>query len=594
MNFTALTQSRLSRAIHLAFALIGVSATAQAAISANTSAALAERSADCAIVPLGKLEGFWRYSAALGPFHEEGHGLDVVPDCMLHGDFPYVKRPYAREALFADHLSMVRILGGFSDEGKEGTAVQQRDLAYRDASGKIHYRMELLEPRLKPYLDNGYTDLTVVLDNVPWCFPEKPQSVHLGQKSPPRDAQEWSAFIQQVCRELVRIMGREQANRLRFRVGTENGSRKRFDGTHADYVRHYENTAAAVRSILPNARVGCYNISGVSLKAMNDSHNEGHNVNALELAKYCCSASPQAIPFDWVAFSRYYRPGDDPRVHAAVCGDVWDAFESRVPKLKGISREIQEFGIAPWSEVKEGTFTSAEPGVLGAALTCQMMLRLREVGVDRLWHWSVLDLYRNAANKLVKVPTGGAWLLSILETMRGGEAFLLSPVKKSPHGTKHLALAVRLGERVIVLFSSYNPDASVHASERVSFTLPEQLANIGNGKTSYVRLDRESSVHDTIRKDLVAAQLLHNDFINRPDRLGTIRQMGLGKEAEKLIGSKQDAYDKLWIESLTLKLTERDACSFSNHEVTLDLPVPGLFVLSIAPSSMPQPRLPTR
>jgi len=88
--------------------------------------------------------------------------------------------------------------------------------------------------------------------------------------------------------------------------------------------------------------------------------------------------------------------------------------------------------------------------------------------------------------------------------------------------------------------------------------------------------------------------LLHNDFINRPVRLGTIRQMGLGKEAEKLIGSKQDAYDKLWIESLTLKLTERDACSFSNHEVTLDLPVPGLFVLSIAPSSMPQPRLPTR
>ena len=327
---------------------------------------------------------------------------------------------------------------------------------------------------------------------------------------------------------------------------------------------------------------------------MNDSHNESHNVNAFELAKHCCSASPQAIPFGWVAFSRYYRPGDDPRAHAAVCREVWDAFESNVPELKGVSREIQEFGIAPWGEVKEGTFASAEPGVLGAALTCQMMLRLREAGVDRLWHWSVLDKYRNAANKLVKVPTGEAWLLSILETMRGGEAFLLSPVKESPHGTKHLALAARLGERVIVLFSSYNPDASVQASERVTFKLPEQLGNIGNGKTSYVRLDRESSVYDTIRKDLAAVQLLQDDFISRPDRLGTIRQMGLGREAEKLAGSKQDAYDKLWIKSLTLKLTERDACSFGNHELTLDLPVPGLFVLSIAARSMPQPRLPTR
>ncbi len=544
-------------------------------------AALAERSTGDAIVPLGKLDGFWRYSAALGPFHEEGQGLDVVPDCMSQGDFPYRKRPYAREALFADHLSMVRILGGFSDEGKKGAVVQQRDLAYRDASGKILYRMELLAPRLKPYLESEYTNLTIVLDNVPWCFPDKPASVYLGQKSPPRDAQEWSAFIQEVCRELVRIMGGEQANRLRFRVGTENGSRKRFDGTHADYVRHYGNTAAAVRSILPNAQVGCYNISGVSMKAMTDSHNESHNVNAFELAKHCFSASPQAIPFDWVAYSRYYRPGDDPLTHARTCREVWDAFENCVPELKGGSREIQEFGIAPWGEVDKGTFASAEPGVLGAALTCQMMLRLREAGIDRLWHWSVLDRYRNAANKLVNVPTGEAWLLSILESMRDGESFLLSPVQESPHGTRHLALAARLGDRVIILFSSYNPNASMHASERAAFNLPPQLESLANRKPSYVRLDWESSVHDTIRRDLAAAKLLKDDFVSRPDRLGIIRQMGLDREAEKLIGSKQDAYDKLWIDSLTLKPMDSKSYSISSRTLTINLAAPELLLLSI-------------
>ena len=549
-------------------------------VAATASISQAVPVAGGEIAHLGKLDGFWRYSAALGPFQEEGQGLDVVPDCMFHGDFPYRKRPYAREALFADHLSMVRILGGFSDEGKEGAAIQQRDLAYRDASGKIQYRMELLEPRLKPYLESGYTNLTIVLDNVPWCFPEKPESGRLGQKSPPRDAQEWSAFIQEVCRELVRIMGCEQACQLRFRVGTENGSRERFDGTHADYIRHYDATAEAVRSVLPSAQVGCYNISGVNLKAMKDSHTGSHNVNAFELAMHCVSVSPQAIPFDWVAFSRYYRPGDDPLAHARTCHEVWDVFESSVPERNGVSQEIHEFGIAPWGEVDKGTFACAEPGVLGAALTCQMMLRLREVGVDRLWHWSVLDRYRNAANELVKVPTGEAWLLSILERMRGGESFLLSPVQESPHGTKHLALATALGKRVFILCSSYNPDPSVHVSERVSFTLPSQLRNLSNGKTSYVRLDRDSSVYDAIRKDLAAAKLLQEDFISRSNRLGTIRQMAMGREAEKLIGSNQNTYDKLWIDSLTLKPMDSKAYAMSNQTLTIDLAAPELLLLS--------------
>ena len=115
-------------------------------------------------VPLGKLDAFWRYSAGLGPFHERGQGLNTVPDILLTGSFPYRKRPFPQEALFADHLSLVRFLGGFSDgsdKGQPDPAVRERDLAWRDADGKIRYRMELVGPRLQPYLDNGYTDLTI-------------------------------------------------------------------------------------------------------------------------------------------------------------------------------------------------------------------------------------------------------------------------------------------------------------------------------------------------------------------------------------------------------------------------------------------------
>jgi hypothetical protein len=67
--------------------------------------------AQMASVPLGKLDRFWRYSAALGPYLEIGNGLMEVPEYMMAGDFPYRKRPFPKEVLFADQLSIVRLLG---------------------------------------------------------------------------------------------------------------------------------------------------------------------------------------------------------------------------------------------------------------------------------------------------------------------------------------------------------------------------------------------------------------------------------------------------------------------------------------------------
>ncbi|MGZ0706853.1 hypothetical protein ACWPKO_00780 [Coraliomargarita sp. W4R53] len=538
------------------------------------------------IVSLGKLDAFWRYSAALGPYHEGGQALETVPDYMLKGDFAYRKRPYAKEALFADHLSMVRILGGFKDT-KSSSAVRERDLAYRDSDGEIAYRMHLLQARLQPYIENGYSrDLTIVLDNVPWCFPENPASSTLGQHSPPQDPKEWYLFIQAVCEELVHVLGPQEANQLRFRVGTENGGRERFDGTHEEYVYHYQNTAAAVRSVLPDVDIGCYNISGVSLKGVR----ELHNVRALELAERCFSErnpvdGQSSTPFDWVAYSRYFRPGEDPMSHARICRDVWEAFENTAPELQGVSREIHEFGIAPWGEVAKGTFASSESGALGAALTCQMMLRLREAGIQRLWHWGVLDRYRNQHNKLDYLPEGSAWLMTVLDAMSGGEAFLLEPSTQSAAGTDHLALGVKLEDRVMILISSYNREIAKHTSESVTFPLPYELGRIAGKKVYSLRLNRDSSIHDTIRRDLSAADLLEDDFVTRPDRLGSVRQMGIGRPAEKLVGNAQAKYEQLWVDSLTLKPISRESCVIESMgfstTVTVELAPPELLLLSI-------------
>lgn len=532
-------------------------------------------------IALGKLEPFWRYSAALGPFLESGYPLVEIPDYLQRGDFPYRKRPFPKEVPFADHLSIVRLLGGCSAKGD--APVGATDLACRDAQGKIQYRMELLKPRLQPYLDQGYKDFTLVLDNVPWCFPEKPEAgSSLGQSSPPRDSREWQDFIHALCLELKNIMGPDAGQHLRFRVGTENNALKRFNGSQEQFQEHYTSAATAVREVFPDAKFGAFNISSANVRNLD----RNHNVKAFQLAEYCLPKEEKPVaPFDWVAFSRYYRPGDNPVTSANGCREVWEEFERRVPQLAEVSREIHEFGIAPFGEVEKGEFISAEPGALGAALTSQMMWRLREAGIDRLWHWPLEDKFRNRANQRTSLFTSQAWLLSVMEYMVGGETFLFDPLEQSPARTNHLMAASFQKDRILLMISAYNTDSSNHAVENVKFHIPSNLPVPSPLTARFVRLSPENSPHDAIRRDLAEAGLLNKDFSSRPDRLGTVREMGTGREAEKLVGDRLENYTNGWVESLTLKplndsigKIEQDP---SGTTLTLSLSAPEVLVIEL-------------
>lgn len=535
-------------------------------------------------VALGKLEPFWRYSAALGPFHEMGQQLVVVPDFMLRGAFPYHKRPFAKEALFADHLSIVRLLGGFNDDRKPAAAdstLHAKDLAWRDADGKIRYRLELLRPRLQPYLGCGYTNLTLVLDNVPWCFPAKPVcGSNLGQSAPPRDTAEWHDFIQALCVELKHILGPEAAQHLRFRVGTENNGRARFDGTQAEFLRHYASAASAVQAVLPGAQFGAFNISGISVQGL-----AKENVNAYALAEYCAA---NRLPFDWVAFSRYYRPGTDPEEYAQTCRGVWDEFARRVPALAGISREIHEFGFAPWGEVEKGTFASAEPGALGAALTCQIMWRLRAAGINRLWHWGVDDKFRDRHNQLETYVTSMGWLLSVFDYMAGGEAWLFPPREQSANGTKFLAAGSFKKDGARLMISAYNTDIAKHHRETVSFLIPAGLLPAGAKTARFISLTTANAPHDILRRDLAQAGLLKADYVSRPDRLGNIREMGAGRPAELFVSDHLDEYKQRWVDSLTLKPLTPDIGAMESGAdgvtVCVQLAAPAVLVLELKPA----------
>jgi len=370
----------------------------------------------------------------------------------------------------------------------------------------------------------------------------------------PRDLQEWHQFVGGFCRELERVLPASAREKLRFRVGTEMNGIERFGGTQEDFFAFYDATVAAVHDVFPQAPIGFYNISGADVFGID----QRHNVNSFALADHILNTPNSFLgrvtpPPGWIAFSRYFSMGVRLFERAQGAVEVWDEFENRFPALEGVSREIHEFGIAPWGETGKGdAFVSMECGSLGAAVTAQMMLRLREAGIDRLWHWGMTDRFRDRDNKLRSLFTGHAWLLSVFEHTVGREAWLLEPESPSPQGLNALALVAEGPEDVIILVSAYQPrEGVVSAPESFSFRLPDSIK--GLEELRYVAYNKSTAAHDIIRVELEEDGLLEKRFQGNPTRTGGVREMGTGREAEMLVGDQLERFEQLWVDSMTLK-----------------------------------------
>jgi hypothetical protein len=539
-------------------------------------------------VPLGTMERFWRHSPSISPFTETGYSLIEIPAYMKRGDFPYPCRPYAKEVPFADHLTMVRILGGHKEPkpGSDGKPADRAagDLAYRGADGQIAFRRGLLEARLRHYLENGYDHLTIVLDNVPWCFPAEPVNGGLGQSAPPRDLVEWRGFIETFCRELLRIAGPERAANFRFRLGTEMNGKERFHGTPQEFVAFFDATAAGVRAVFPQAPFSIFNAAGVSLRSM-----DRMNVNPFAVAEHVFEEGrfDQPKPFAWLAFSRYYSVWDDIENKARGAIEVWDEFDRRFPAAGGIPREIHEFGVAPFGEVARGRFPSAEPGALGAAMTSQMMWHLHEGGIDRLWHWTVYDRIRDRANRVQNIFTGDAWALLVFEAMAGGKTWRLPLMDPPPPGSSVLVNAALKPDAAYIMASAFHREEAQANPRPLRFRLPAEWNLSADAKISFVRFNRNNAPHDSARKLLLEAGLLKADFVERPGRLGNFHEMSSGDDGRKLLADHLADFESQWVDSLTLRPLDSSVGTVEPANggalVTVNVDLPEVLVLKIGP-----------
>ena len=553
------------------------------------------------------LPRFWRHHPVVDRWMAGGAGLQEIPEwlCDPRLSFPYPKKDQPKEIPFCDHVTAVRLLGGWRSDWKNGevqpgTPVERYDLAYRDGAGTIRYRWPLLFQRLEPYVNAG-CGLTLVLDNTPACFSRKPSWKSMGQAAPPDDLKEWGAFIEELCRQLVGRYGQETVNGWRFRLGTECQGEERFDGTQEQFHRFYAATASAVRRVLPDAPFGPFNLAG------------GHDgsdgsLSYLELADFCVGNS---LPLDFAAVSIYSAPSvlkgtlrtTNPRFKARQKVGFWDVLADRHASLGQVSREVQEFGILE-NELRVG---GGEPGARGAAWYFDMMVSLWEGGMDRFWVWDVFDYLPHGRDYLLN---GEGWLFSVLEHAAGGDASVLEPgvaplagyslppvlealgtfERPEPlagSGTLFVkSLMVEHPDRIFLITSLFNDDRFECLPREITLTLPGSWRDRAPA-VQQAALTRTGSVHWLVRRNLAEAGLLKPDFAAVPGLLGSVRRMG-GDEGRREVAREWAQYERHMKELLTLKPYDGDVrVKDGVLEVSFQAAAPSVMVLVVEKAPSP-------
>lgn len=211
-----------------------------------------------------------------------------------------------------------------------------------------------------------------------------------------------------------------------------------------------------------------------------------------------------------------------------------------------------------------------------------MVVRLGEQGLERLYHWHLLDQIRPQRARQGFL-TGRGYLYHLMEPMIGGQAWVYRPQQPiSPYGTKHLGLGSFKPEAAYLLFTAHNPAMEQQVGETVRYRIPKTRFAQGVKRVRYTVLNRQTDPYAAMKSDLLAAGMLKPDYGKEPLRISTIRDMVQGKEGEALIGEHWSKYVDMRTANLTLKPCPWPVVASGNdYEITLKLTPPEVAMVVI-------------
>ena len=507
---------------------------------------------------LGVTGGFYRNTQLQGHLVAHGLHLETVPDFWTKGsDFPYMKQNSAQEVFFVDHMSVTRFLGGYSQEWEHNdNQLPSNDLAYRDEVGAVRYRTELIGPRLQRYIDNGYTEFTIGIENVPWALSRDPSKAgDWGSSEPPADWEEWSAFVEAICRGIKDAYPEEVVRKLRFKIGNEFNAIEAFTGGLDDFMLYYWVSLAAIRKVFPEAPV----MPGEFAGTVAGSNGVDYAKVFKELSRGRDHTGKTVVrPASSLVRSTHSFPGRrdiGPRERVQSAVGSYRAILQGLPKpfREGLSFEYSQYG-ALGSALGQGI---DDNGVRSASWQFQTMFRARGAGfLDRCWAWGKSEKVAIGADSTHFLNSIG-WLYSVLDHVREDRAWLARPRQPSGSARDVTAAVFTRPDRIVLLLASWCPnDDTAAGPETIQLRLPRKDLPFSPQavQARTMAFDNENSVAGHWRRDLAAADNLKAEFSSPDVPPATLLQMAKDPlAARRMVLSGLAKFEAAQQKSLTLQ-----------------------------------------
>lgn len=335
----------------------------------------------------GRLDRIWRMT-----------GSERLSQLLLSGEDGQIAAEFAAALRLAHDdlgVTMVRAHAILHDDNAVVT---------RDPGGAVHYDFarvdaiydQLLELGLRPVVELSSMPAALARD------PGKTVFTYEAIVSPPAEWNEWRELVAALAAHLVGRYGIDEVSRWAFEVWNEPNLEVFWSGTPAEYLRLYEEAAAAVKGVDQRLRIG-----GPATAA-------GEWIEPL-----AAHAAATGLPLDFVSTHTYgnlpldLRPAL--RRHGLGSIDVW------------------------WTEwgIGAGHFGEVHDGVLGAPFVLTGLLDAQG-RVDALAYWVVSDHFEELGRP-PRLFHNGFGLLSV------------GNLRKPRYWAVHLAQ--QLGDQVLPLRS---------------------------------------------------------------------------------------------------------------------------------------------
>ncbi|AKJ65167.1 hypothetical protein L21SP4_01932 [Kiritimatiella glycovorans] len=529
-----------------------------------------------------------------------------IPDAEV--DLPYLHRraDHGPEFLFKDHLYFVRSLGGYGGQYELNSGeLHTNDIAYLQ-DGAFYFDPEEVKERFDiwfPVRDELGVDqpdvqdflrYTIVIDTIPWDFSSLPTpNASFGNRGAPEDMDAWYLFVHWLCQTLLDRYEPEFVRGLRFRIGSEarytlsEGDEAAGRNREQSYLRYYDTTAAAIRDVLPEARIGPFNqMAAAELFTRYPTAGAPDELGTIwSVAEHCAGRGRFPQNFAWLEG----RAGAEARrAPYDFAGGSWYKENSSVAELerdfRSLRNKLMDIDADRYRditlEMMESDFRSLyreadswETGAYGAAYRFRSALRGLRHGICGEWGAPEFEEI-GAVNEYGDTPshtvlgsalTGHGFVRIVMTHMEDGYGYIL-PVERTgtAGGVEALMAYFPAEDRLLIGVAASEFDEKPPAPdtgwaipeehlrrESVSIRIPALLIEDPAGTVSIrsTALTSNTAVYRYLRHKLASWGLLSDSMTETPQAVGGWYQMMGGKgratrrEDEEVNARINEAYD---------------------------------------------------